>query len=91
MRYLVCYDIPDDRRRNRLAETLLNYGQRVQESVFECLLGPPLAAELREKLSHAILPLEDKLLLLPICANCDATIIRLGLQTEAADPEYYIL
>lgn len=30
MRYLVSYDIPDDQRRNRLAKTLLDFGDRVQ-------------------------------------------------------------
>ena len=36
MRYfLVCYDIEDDRRRNRIARCLLGWGRRVQYSVFE--------------------------------------------------------
>ena len=33
-RYLVAYDIPDDRRRTRVAKALLKYGDRVQYSVF---------------------------------------------------------
>jgi CRISPR-associated protein Cas2 len=32
--YLIAYDIPDDRRRSRIADILLSYGRRVQESVF---------------------------------------------------------
>ncbi|NBD95298.1 MAG: CRISPR-associated endonuclease Cas2 [Gammaproteobacteria bacterium] len=36
MRYvLICYDIEDDRRRNRVARLLLGWGRRVQYSVFE--------------------------------------------------------
>jgi CRISPR-associated protein Cas2 len=36
MRYqLICYDIPDDLVRARLAKLLLRFGKRVQESVFE--------------------------------------------------------
>jgi CRISPR-associated protein Cas2 len=36
MRYfLICYDIEDDRRRNRVARMLLGWGRRVQYSVFE--------------------------------------------------------
>ena len=33
---LVCYDIPDDRRRTKVMQTLLDFGRRVQYSVFEC-------------------------------------------------------
>jgi len=36
MRYfLVCYDIEDDKRRNKVARCLLGWGRRVQYSVFE--------------------------------------------------------
>lgn len=40
VKYLVVivYDIPDNKRRNRLAKYLLGYGIRVQKSVFECIL-----------------------------------------------------
>lgn len=33
--YLICYDIEDDRRRNRMAACLKRWGRRVQYSVFE--------------------------------------------------------
>lgn len=33
-RYLVAYDIPDDRRRLRVAKVLSGFGDRVQYSVF---------------------------------------------------------
>ena len=32
--YLISYDIPDGRRRTQIADILLSYGYRVQESVF---------------------------------------------------------
>ena len=32
---IIAYDIPDDKRRLKMAKTLLNYGERVQMSVFE--------------------------------------------------------
>lgn len=34
--YLITYDISSDRLRNKMARLLLNYGKRVQFSVFEC-------------------------------------------------------
>ena len=51
MRYLICYDIADDRKREHLSKTLLNYGQRIQESVFAADLDEPLAAQLIHKLT----------------------------------------
>lgn len=36
--YLVSYDISNTKTRNKIADTLKNYGQRVQYSVFECRL-----------------------------------------------------
>ena len=33
--YVVCYDVLDDRRRQKIAKILLDYGTRVQKSVFE--------------------------------------------------------
>ena len=35
MFYVICYDIPDNRRRNQLAKELKGFGTRVQYSVFE--------------------------------------------------------
>lgn len=39
MLVLVIYDIPDDKRRNKLATFLEGYGRRVQKSAFECFLS----------------------------------------------------
>lgn len=40
---IVCYDVGDDRRRQRLSEALLDFGTRVEESVFQCRIEPALA------------------------------------------------
>ena len=34
--YLICYDMTSNRKRRKAAEILLDYGRRVQYSVFEC-------------------------------------------------------
>ena len=36
MFYAVAYDITDDRRRNAVAKILLDFGTRIQYSLFEC-------------------------------------------------------
>ena len=38
MRNLVSYDIPDDKRRTKFAKIFEDFGDRVQYSVFECIL-----------------------------------------------------
>ena len=42
MLYIVCYDIADERRRTRVAGTLLDYGRRLEESVFAVNLDEEL-------------------------------------------------
>lgn len=37
--FLVCYDLENDRERQRVARILLRYGERVQYSVFEVQLA----------------------------------------------------
>jgi CRISPR-associated endonuclease Cas2 len=37
--YLVCYDITDDKRRDRVFKVCKNHGEHLQFSVFECDLN----------------------------------------------------
>jgi len=55
MMVVVCYDVRTDtpkgqRRLRRVAKTCENLGQRVQNSVFECLLDPAQWTQLQAKL-----------------------------------------
>ncbi|MBY0508405.1 MAG: CRISPR-associated endonuclease Cas2 [Bryobacteraceae bacterium] len=43
MRFVICYDITDDRRRARVSAALLDYGARLQESVFVATHTPSTA------------------------------------------------
>jgi len=66
MMVLVSYDVStvDKRGRNRLrkvAKTCLDYGQRVQNSVFECLVDPAQWTQLRTRLVRIIDEDEDSL------------------------------
>ncbi len=71
MLILVTYDVatttPAGRRRlRRVATACKNYGQRVQKSVFECLVGPEQWVLLRESLLEVIDPSEDSLRIYPL-------------------------
>jgi CRISPR-associated protein Cas2 len=87
----VCYDIADDRRRQRLSDVLLDFGTRVQESVFQCLVEPSLAEEMMTRIERAIEQNTDKVHVLAMCDNCAGRIVTYGIAHQAADPEYFIL
>jgi len=66
MLVLVTYDVstttPEGRRRlTRVAKACLDYGQRVQNSVFECEVDPAQWAELEHRLLDIIDPSLDSL------------------------------
>ncbi len=64
MMVIVSYDVststPDGRRRlRRVAKVCLNHGQRVQNSVFECLIEPDQWVHFRNDLLHIYKAEED--------------------------------
>ncbi len=66
MLVLITYDVstinkPGRRRLARIAKTCLNYGQRVQNSVFECLVDPAQWTALHAELLRLYNPEEDSL------------------------------
>lgn len=66
MLVLVSYDVSTTnkagrRRLSRIAKMCLNYGQRVQNSVFECLVDPAQWTALRTGLLELYRPEEDSL------------------------------
>lgn len=75
---VVAYDIPDDRRRNRLAKCLKGYGLRVNYSVFECVLRASDLARMEAKLKKLILPKTDSLRIYPLCRACAGKVSELG-------------
>jgi CRISPR-associated protein Cas2 len=64
--YVVAYDIPDDKRRKKVADLLEGYGKRVQYSVFECLLTQAKYDELRLKLKKRVKRSEDSVRFYPL-------------------------
>jgi CRISPR-associated protein Cas2 len=68
--WVVSYDIADDRRRYRVARWLLGHGDRVLESVFECVWRAEQAAQARVQLHKLLDPGEDMLTMVPVCQAC---------------------
>ncbi len=66
MMVIVCYDVSTEKpegikRLSHIAKICQNYGQRVQKSVFECIVDPVQWAILRKKLLDEAKLEEDNL------------------------------
>jgi CRISPR-associated protein Cas2 len=88
---VVSYDIPDDRRRLRLAHALKDFGIRVQYSVFECHLESTGLETLRKRLGQLIDPTEDRVRLYRFCEDCGTKLEIYGQGKSTEEPETYIL
>ena len=66
---VVCYDIREDKRRNKVAKILEDYGVRVQYSVFECILKGEMVDNLKMRIEQ-ILTEEDKIYYYYLCSSC---------------------
>lgn len=77
--YVVCYDVPDDRRRSKLAECLEQYGDRVQYSVFEAALPRALFDNMVCQVRRIIDLHHDSVAIYRLCASCTSQSLFLGL------------
>ena len=69
MHIVVSYDIVDNNKRNRMANLLLDYGRRVQKSVFECDLNEKGLKQMTEEATKYIAK-EDSLTIYHLCEGC---------------------
>ncbi|MEO0091515.1 MAG: CRISPR-associated endonuclease Cas2 [candidate division WOR-3 bacterium] len=88
---LISYDVTDNKRRNKICNTLKNYGKRVQFSVFECLLENKDLMRLKTRLLKLIKEDEDKLRIYQLCENCKRNILTYGTIKVTEDEEVYIV
>ncbi|MCX7597443.1 MAG: CRISPR-associated endonuclease Cas2 [Armatimonadetes bacterium] len=91
MMVLVTYDVntetPEGQKRLRqVARVCQNYGQRVQKSVFECLIDPAQWAELRAQLTSIMDPQVDSLRFYFLGANWRRRVEHVGAK-PGYDPE----
>ena len=91
MRFVVCYDIADDWRRDRVATALLDFGQRIQESVFMATLDDELLTRMLERLGKLVEEVEDTVHVFPLCGSCEGKIRRLGRAELPEDRPFYLV
>lgn len=83
MMVLISYDVATtdqagQRRLRRVAQVCKNYGQRVQYSVFECILDPAQWTRMRQRLADVIDPEQDSLRFYFLGANWQKRVEHIG-------------
>ena len=90
MHYTVAYDITDDKRRNRVAKILKDFGTRIQYSVFECDTDRRALLRLQSRLENVIDSSEDTITFYHLCATCEKQINRIGLKKGLEKRTYIV-
>jgi CRISPR-associated protein Cas2 len=86
MMVLVSYDVSTTtaagrRRLRRVAKICLDFGQRVQNSVFECIVDPTQWTDLRLRLLSAFSETEDSLRFYQLGSNWKGRVEHFGIKT----------
>jgi len=89
--WIVSYDIPSDKRRRKVAQTLEGFGRRSQYSVFECDLSDKKLEKLVKALKQHIDDEEDDIRLYPL-NKADLERVRLlGKADLQRERDFYIV
>ena len=91
MLVLVVYDIPDDKRRTKLATFLEGYGRRVQYSVFECFLDLAEMRKLHQQVATRVNEDEDNVRFYWISEDALSRVLTIGSQPPEEPPATYIV
>jgi len=84
---VVSYDIVDDKRRYRIAKCMVDFGTRVQKSVFDCILDEKAYQKMKRKLAGLMNQDEDSIRFYRLCNRCRHDIELLGVGTVIDDEQ----
>lgn len=96
MLVLITYDVstetPEGRKRLRkVAKECVNYGKRVQNSVFECIMDSAKCFEVKEKLVKIIDKDEDSIRFYYLGNNYKTKVEHFGINNNNVDVEGVLL
>ncbi|NJN91550.1 MAG: CRISPR-associated endonuclease Cas2 [Leptolyngbyaceae cyanobacterium RM2_2_4] len=91
MLVLIVYDIPDNKRRTKLATFLKGYGRRVQRSVFECFISLDEMKKLHQKVVTRVKPHEDNVRFYWIPADAVPRSLTIGSDRPEPPARFYII
>ena len=88
--YLIAYDISRNKTRNKVADLLAQYGERINLSVFECFLTVKQKERIIEELRKLINPKTDSIRIYFICSKCYSKSIVIGRSDPPEDYSVFI-
>lgn len=96
MLILVAYDVNTETsegqaRLRKVAKVCTNYGQRVQNSVFECLLDASQYVEFKAKLERIINTEKDSLRFYKMGNNYKQKVEHIGIHPDVAQDDILII
>jgi CRISPR-associated protein Cas2 len=91
MKYVIAFDIADDRVRYRAVKVLHEHCYRVQKSVFEGFLSHTALAECMSRLESLIDPKTDSVRCYQLCGGCAENIVSAGNAPRVEDVQYMII
>lgn len=88
---LICYDIADPKRLDKVRDAVKDYGTRIQFSIYQCELTPTDLARIRETLRDLIHRQEDCVLFIDLGGvetpgTLSSRIETLGRKPQLNDP-----
>ncbi len=87
---VIAYDIPDDKRRTRVAKTLEGYGERMQYSLFECRISKVQYLRLRARLEDIIEAEDDEVSFYFLSEQDEKKIVRLGRKRLLSETAVFV-
>ena len=87
---VIAYDIPDDKRRTKVAKILEGHGERMQYSLFECRISKVQYLRLRAQLEEVIEPEEDEVAFYFLCERDVDRIERIGRRRLLSDTAIFV-
>ncbi|MDI9548272.1 MAG: CRISPR-associated endonuclease Cas2 [Chloroflexota bacterium] len=89
---VISYDIPDNKRRLKIAKTLQDFGgERVQLSVFECYTTPRNLERLQQRLQRILSEEQDSVRFYTLCETCRGKTLYLGRAKPIDEPGLRII
>lgn len=88
---VAAYDIVDDARRTKVATALKNYGERVQYSVFECILDERRTAAMVGEVRRLLDDEQDTFRVYRLCEGCRKNIEVVGRGVVTEDQDIFIV
>ncbi|MCW2279335.1 CRISPR-associated endonuclease Cas2 [Heliophilum fasciatum] len=82
MRYVIAYDIANDRRRQKVAAFLQEYGRRVEKSLFECNVNKADLQMIVARLQELLEKFDDCCHIYRVCGDCLHERLVIGEDTE---------